>query len=141
MNSANPSSRVIAALIDLAVVGSVYMLAILAGELVPEGDIDEAAVFLPRMAIAFGLLSLTFLYYFVGEWRHGQTVGKKLLGLRVLMADGSPRTKWAITWRTVFRVIDYQFMGLVGLIFIIATPERQRIGDAMARTVVVSERS
>ena len=140
MTLANPVPRVLAGLIDFAIVGSVYVLAILAGELVPEGDIDEANVFLPRMAIALGLLILTFLYYFVGEYRHGQTVGKKLLGLRVEMADGSPRTKWAITWRTVFRFIDFQFMGLVGLIFIIATPERQRIGDAMARTVVLSER-
>ncbi len=140
MTLANPVPRVLAGLIDIALVGSVYVLAILAGELVPEGDIDEANVFLPRMAIAVGLLIMTFLYYFVGEYRHGQTVGKALLGLRVEMADGSPRTKWAITWRTVFRVIDFQFMGLVGLIFIIATPERQRIGDAMARTVVLSER-
>lgn len=140
MTLANPVPRVLAGLIDIAIVGSVYVLAILAGELVPEGDIDEANVFLPRMAIALGLLLLTFLYYFGGEYRTGQTVGKKLLGLRVEMADGSPRTKWAITWRTVFRVIDFQFMGLVGLIFIIATPERQRIGDAMARTVVLSER-
>ena len=140
MTRANPIQRVLAALIDIAVVVSVYVLAILAGELVPEGDIDEASVLLPRMAIALGLLTLTFLYFFVGEYRHGRTLGKRLLGLRVEMADGSPRTKWAITWRTVFRVIDYQFMGLVGLIFIIATPERQRIGDAMARTVVLSER-
>lgn len=140
MTTANPIPRVLAALVDIGVIGSVYVLAILAGELIPEGDIDEAQVFLPRMLIAVGLLSLTFLYFFVGEYRHGQTVGKKLFRLRVVMADSSPRTKWAITWRTVFRVIDYQFMGLVGLIFVIATPERQRIGDAMARTVVVSER-
>lgn len=140
MSPANRIPRILAALVDIGVIGSVYVLAILAGELVPEGDIDEARVFLPRMAIALGLVSLTFLYFFVGEYRHGQTVGKKLFRLRVVMADGSPRTKWAIAWRTVFRVIDYQFMGLVGLIFIVATPERRRIGDAMASTMVVSER-
>lgn len=140
MKPASPAPRIAAALVDIAIIGVVYVLAILAGELVPEGDINEADVFLPRLAIAVGLLTLTFLYFFVPEFRTGQTIGKRLLGLRVVRADGSARTKWSIAWRTVFRVIDYQFMGLVGLIFIIATPERQRIGDAMARTIVVSER-
>jgi uncharacterized RDD family membrane protein YckC len=140
MTPASPAPRVAAALIDAAVVGVVYALAIVVGALVPEGDIDKPSVLLPRAGIAVGLLALTFLYYFVPEYRTGQTLGKRLVGLRVVMADGSARTKWSIAWRTVFRFVDYQFMGLVGLIFIIATPERQRIGDAMAHTIVVSER-
>jgi uncharacterized RDD family membrane protein YckC len=41
----------------------------------------------------------------------GQTLGKRLLGLRVLMRDGRPATVSAVSARTVLRLIDNTLVG------------------------------
>ena len=68
----------------------------------------------PAIVVALGvgrslsvfLISLTLTYFFIGEARWGQTLGKRLLGLRVLMRDGRPATASAVSARTVFRLGD-----------------------------------
>ena len=82
-----------------------------------------------------------FLYYFLTEALTGRTLGKAVLGLRVVRADdGSDPSPWAIAGRTVLRVVDALpiFYGL-GAFVILVNPSRQRIGDLAARTVVVAD--
>ena len=55
----------------------------------------------PAIAFALGvgrsleifLVSLTLAYFFICEALWGQTIGKRVLGLRVLMRDGRPRPR------------------------------------------------
>jgi len=131
----------VAAVVDSALIASIYVAAIFVGELVPEGDINEADVFFPRMAIAVGVLLLTFLYFSIPETLYGRTPGKAVMGLRVVMEDGSKAGRGAIITRTLFRLIDYQFAGLLGGLLVLVTRRRQRLGDIVARTVVVSDRA
>jgi uncharacterized RDD family membrane protein YckC len=96
---------------------------------VSDVPIDEAAI---------GFISLGSLSYFlVCEALWGQTAGKRLLGLRVVSADGGAASPRQVAWRTVLRVVDGLF--LIGLIVMFASGRRrQRVGDLAARTVVVA---
>jgi uncharacterized RDD family membrane protein YckC len=87
-------------------------------------------------AVVFVALALG--YYFVLEAWAEQTVGKRLLGLRVLSAGGRRPSVWAVAGRTLLRIVDWlPALYLVGFITMLATgTRRQRIGDLAARTAV-----
>ena len=89
-----------------------------------------------------GLLLLTawFNYFAFCEWRWGQTVGKNMLGLRVIAGDGG-RLGWnAAALRNLLRLADFP-LALVGIDYAIVnrSPRRQRLGDRAADTLVVRE--
>lgn len=83
-------------------------------------------------------LAVVLLYYFVFEVAVGQSVGKRLLGLRVARADGSRPSAAAIAVRTLLRLVDWlPALYLVGFIAMLATGvRRQRLGDLAAKTRV-----
>lgn len=90
---------------------------------------------------AFVWIAGVFLYYFACEALTSRTLGKALLGLRVVRADdGGVPGRGAIAARTVLRIVDALpfFYGL-GAFVIVVNPSRQRIGDLAARTVVVAD--
>ena len=122
--------RMLAALVDLAIVaagGAAILLA--AGMLAGDGGSLGA----PLAGVVVGW---ALYYYFACESGGGQTVGKRLTGLRVVREDGSPAEMREIAVRTVLRVVD---TALVGLIAMLATGERRaRVGDLAAGTMIVS---
>jgi uncharacterized RDD family membrane protein YckC len=85
------------------------------------------------------VLGITLLYFFVAESLTGQTLGKKLTGIRVVRRDGGKAGAGAIFVRTLLRVIDalpaFYLLGLV-TILLSGKSRRQRIGDIAANTVV-----
>jgi uncharacterized RDD family membrane protein YckC len=123
--------RVLAAVIDLLVILAGGFVLGLATGVLAGGD----AKFGPGMqavAVAWALY-----YYFALESGAGQTLGKKVMKLRVLRADGAPVGLREVAIRTVLRVVDGLFLYLVGLVVMLATGERrQRLGDLAAGTVV-----
>ena len=77
-------------------------------------------------------------YYFLCESLTGQTLGKRILGLKVVRVDGQPLAPSKVAARTVLRLIDQQLAGLVGMLtMILSGGRRQRLGDLAARTAVV----
>jgi uncharacterized RDD family membrane protein YckC len=101
-------------------------------------------------AWAAGMLVLAFFaiiwgYFVLFEtlWS-GQTPGKRMMGLRVIREDGRPVRFFEAFVRNILRfVID--FMPLpsfaVGVVCTIFSPKSKRVGDYVAGTVVVKERS
>jgi len=71
------------------------------------------------------------------EATQGATLGKRILGLRVVKIDGSPIGWSESIIRNLLRIIDGLFAYLVGAILIWTSPQRQRLGDRVAKTVVV----
>lgn len=68
----------------------------------------------------------------------GQTVGKRTLGLRVVSADGAPVGWLPAIVRNLLRTVDMLPFGYaVGLLATLADPHARRLGDMVARTVVV----
>lgn len=87
------------------------------------------------------LITAASLVYFGGlESAWGGTVGKRVVGLQVAMADGSPLTGHAVLIRTICRLIDGILFYAVGAVLVWSSPRRQRLGDRWAGTVVVRTR-
>jgi len=94
----------------------------------------------PIVALTVLGLVVWFLYFTLLEGRYGQTVGKMALSIKVVReADGAPIDYGEAAVRTVLRIIDGLFDYLVGAIFIWTSDKKQRLGDRVAHTVVVSK--
>jgi uncharacterized RDD family membrane protein YckC len=129
--------RVAAALIDGIVVLLLFVLVgLVTGDAETSGS--SASVELEGAeAVVWGLLG--FGYYFATEARWGQTLGKRLRGVRVARLDGSPADTGPVAIRTLLRIIDVlPFLYLIGFtVMVTAGKGRQRLGDMAAGTAVV----
>jgi uncharacterized RDD family membrane protein YckC len=128
--------RIGAALIDLVLLGG---LGLILGLTIGEYSFAGPGFTVLLTGTRFLLyLALVLLYYFAAEATSGQTVGKRLLGLRVVRTDGSRPSVGAIAGRTLLRIVDWlPLLYLVGFVVALATgPRRQRVGDLAAKTVV-----
>jgi uncharacterized RDD family membrane protein YckC len=123
--------RVLAALIDLLIVGAGYALILAAAGKLSEADAGGA---LTAVGIGWALY-----YYFACESGSGQTVGKRALNIRVVRTDGAPAGMREIGIRTVLRLVDGLFLYGVGLVVMLVTRERRgRLGDLAGETMIVS---
>jgi uncharacterized RDD family membrane protein YckC len=86
---------------------------------------------------------IPFVYYIVMEAMWGATLGKMALGLRVVKLDGASIGWGEAVVRNLLRIVDgipYFVPYLLGAILIWTSPTRQRLGDRVAKTVVVRAR-
>jgi len=120
------SKRTIAALLDSVIIG---LFGIPAFTLQASGHaIIGTTVY---------MLIVGFLYYFLLEGLFACTIGKSLLKLRVLGTDGDPCSWSASFKRNVLRFLDWlPFFYIIGEISILASHNRQRVGDRVAATIV-----
>jgi uncharacterized RDD family membrane protein YckC len=93
------------------------------------------------------LFALIGLWYWVirPHSHHGQTFAMKWFGLRVISKQGGPANMAQLFIRWICLLIDsapwfWPVSGLVGLIVMLCSRYRQRIGDHVARTFVVDAR-
>jgi uncharacterized RDD family membrane protein YckC len=83
-------------------------------------------------------------YWVIRPYSHnGQTFAMKWFGLRVISKNGGPATSTQLFIRWIGLIFDsapwmWPFVGLLGLIVMLCSRYRQRIGDHMARTLVVA---
>jgi uncharacterized RDD family membrane protein YckC len=124
--------RVLAAIVDLAIVGAGSLVILFAADALSSDTGDV------RGALSAVILGWALYYYFALESGDGQTLGKKLMKLRVVRADGRPVGMNEVAVRTVLRVVDGIGLYIVGLIVMLATGQRrQRLGDMAAGTIIV----
>jgi uncharacterized RDD family membrane protein YckC len=109
-----------------------------------------AGLFVAMIPLAFlgpvGM-GLWMILLFLAQWLYpvlfevlgsGQTLGKRVLRLRVLMADGLPVTWEASLLRNLLRVVDaLPGAYTVGLASTLFSRDFQRVGDLVAGTLVV----
>ncbi len=135
---ATPLARALAWSVDAAAIG-------LASYVVSR--VAQLAGFLGRdVAQALGLVlffAISVAYGIVLEWRwRGQTIGKRLLGLRAIDAQGLRLQFPQIALRNLLRFVDaIPLLYLVGGLAAFLSPRGQRLGDLAANTVVARERS
>lgn len=80
--------------------------------------------------VFYDLLSEMFL--------NGQSVGKKVMGIKVISLNGDRATFSQYLIRWLFRIVDFSFSGsLVALITVAVSEKKQRLGDIVAGTVLV----
>ncbi len=87
----------------------------------------------------FVVLALQFVYFTALEGRFGQTLGKFVSEVKVVREDGSPIGYRAAALRTILRLIDFlPVLYGVGALLIWSSDKRQRLGDVVAHTIVIS---
>lgn len=89
--------------------------------------------------LGWGWSWLSWLVYFIAlEALFGATLGKYLLGLRVTTLAGRRPTVRQVLVRNLARLVDgLPVLYLVGACAVWLSPTRQRVGDRIARTLVV----
>ncbi|RLM45127.1 RDD family protein [Haloarcula sp. Atlit-47R] len=96
-----------------------------------------AQVRLAFLGSLFGLV-IGFGYYIYLEGTYGQTVGKMALDIVVVTEDGDPIEYGPAAIRTVLRIVDaLPAFYLIGIVAVLVTDRKQRLGDIVADTVVV----
>ncbi len=131
-------ARVFAHVIDVLIILVAEYVAVVTAGILSVTSIAFLAI--PLWAIF--AVSFIFLYFILLEsfW-NGQTIGKKAVGIRARMADGTAITSLAAIGRNLLRVADFlPGMYFVGLLAMFTTPRSQRLGDLVANTVVTYER-
>jgi uncharacterized RDD family membrane protein YckC len=132
-------SRIVAALIDFALMAGVFVImAVLFGDSDASSGDDGSSFNLSLNGAPFIIFIVIVLgYYFVLESQRGQTIGKMVMGLRVAAVDGELSAQKVLI-RTLLRIIDsLPFLYLIGFIVMLTSGRKQRIGDMAAGTVVV----
>ncbi len=84
-------------------------------------------------------LVIIFGYFIFLEWLSGFTIGKYMLKMRVVTNEGKKITFKQSLVRNFGRLIDgLPCFNILGIVSIAKSATRQRIGDKLARTVVIS---
>lgn len=111
----------------------------LTGELqMTGGQVSADLTGLPALLAFVGWLGLAIGYHTLLEWRSGRTIGKRLVAIRVVQADGSPLTFRAALYRNLLRLVDWLPMFyVVGIVGVLTSDANQRLGDRLAETLVV----
>src|SRR3954447_4572675 len=87
---------------------------------------------------------LVFGYPVLCEARwHGRTIGKRMLGLRVVTVEGAPVAFRHAAIRAMVAVVDFLIppLGVAATFSVLLTPRSQRLGDLFAGTIVLRERT
>jgi uncharacterized RDD family membrane protein YckC len=131
-------SRIVAVAIDLAVYWGAYV--VLAVVLVSAtASLDEAAA--AAVTVSTLLLLLVGLPVAVETLSRGRSLGKVILGLRVVRDDGGPiRFRHALVRGAVGAVEIQLTVGTIASIASLVSARGRRIGDLFAGTLVVRER-
>ncbi|MEI8281604.1 MAG: RDD family protein [Armatimonadota bacterium] len=136
-------SRALAHFIDcliiLATIILLYVLVILFAGLTFGVLPDLSYIAIGVVAFVVSLLPFAYFVFFEGFW-NGQTIGKRMAGIRVRMADGTPITFAASTGRNLLRVADFlPVLYFLGTVAMFVNPKLQRVGDLVAGTIVTHE--
>lgn len=133
---ASVGERILAYLIDSLLLGAWAIAALfLIGYAFDDGSFGEV-----RFGIIILLVVIPFLFYhLVSEaYLNGQSVGKRALGIRVVLLDGSQPTIGAYLLRWVFRLVDILLTnGILAVVMVAVNGKGQRLGDLAAGTAVV----
>lgn len=144
---ASPVSRGLALIVDLAVILAILIVVSTAINIFSAtvASLPYIGEFLADFGSGFIILFsfvLVMLYGAFFEWLwKGQTVGKRLMHLRVVDERGLALTSGQIVMRNLFRLLDIlpSAFYLVGGVSCVFTKRCQRIGDIAAGTVVIRE--
>lgn len=129
--------RMIAGLIDLApgflIAGAMYDISV--SETVLYWPGNGVAKALPAMRPGFVVIVVTLAHTTLFEFVTARSIGKWLTGLYVAELSGRPAPAGPCAVRAFSRVFDL-FAPLM-LVLAVISPARQRLGDILARTIVV----
>jgi len=133
--------RIAAYLIDglvLGVVNAVAYLTVIAMTASAGGSGNESAALTAMLAALVLVIVLDGIYFVAQEGTSGQTLGKRVVGTKVVKADGSEMSVEAAFIRYFFLLLaSFAVGGLLTVLMVALSDTKQRIGDRVAGTIVV----
>jgi uncharacterized RDD family membrane protein YckC len=129
--------RILATIVDGLVFGALFtVMTALFGSITSVGFANWNGSMPALPSVLYGVIVV--LYYILMEGYLGQTVGKMVLGIKVVREDnGEVPGLGGATIRTLLRIIDSLFSYLVAFIAVLISGKNQRLGDMAAHTLVV----
>jgi uncharacterized RDD family membrane protein YckC len=130
--------RGLAYILDVLIVVVYTLIMTIVGALMNSGgDGDTYETWVYVLGVILGLPAL--LYDFLFEvFANGQSIGKKVMNIKVVKLDGTQPSIGAYALRWILRPVDFLVaMPLVALISVMATKNSQRLGDLAAGTTVI----
>jgi uncharacterized RDD family membrane protein YckC len=141
MTIASIPKRLLADIIDLAIFLSLFIIIYL-GLLIQydsfhgkTGNGYRVGLVVPVISVYFTLLISWTVFIILSEFMNGQSIGKRFAKIKVVREDLSNTTIFQTMIRHLFDTID--MLLLVGLVIAFTNKDRQRIGDLVAKTIVV----
>lgn len=127
-------SRVAADLIDLAIKFGYYIFSYV---------VIFAFAYMrsyPLMIVAAFLLFIPLIFYSLifETFMQGQTIGKKVLKIKVVKLDGQQASFSSYLVRWLFIFVDFfPVFPIIGLLCVAMSKRQQRVGDMIAQTTVI----
>jgi uncharacterized RDD family membrane protein YckC len=130
--------RAVGALIDITVILAGYVL----GMIMWAATLSQFDTALSTaVLIIFTVLAIVGYPLIIETATRGRSVGKIVMGLRVVSDDGGPERFRQVLFRALAALVEiWMLFGSPAVICSILSPKAKRIGDIFAGTVVVSER-
>jgi uncharacterized RDD family membrane protein YckC len=100
---------------------------------------DNDLPFMYNLSAVYLLLFAPILIYhlFFEVVMNGQSIGKKVMSIRVISDKGGRPALHQYLIRWLLRPFDFFFFGLVGLLTVLNTKKNQRLGDLAAGTIII----
>jgi len=127
--------RILARLIDLGVFVLIFLLGMFTAgvtNLFVEGS--GLAIILIIYAVLFVFYDLVFEIFM-----NGQSIGKRIMKIKVISLNGARPSVGQYLLRWVFRIVDFALIepGLIALITAAVSEKPQRVGDIVAGTMLI----
>ncbi|MCD0487022.1 RDD family protein [Pedobacter sp. MC2016-14] len=124
--------RLAASSIDLGIFWILYFLGVLIALSIGQKDETVIIVLVVIYASCFIFYSLLCEIFM-----NGQSVGKKILKIKVISLDGGQPGLGQFAIRWLFRILDVYTTGVIGITTIVMTDKKQRVGDIVAGTTLI----
>ncbi|HDS46411.1 MAG TPA: RDD family protein [Methanomicrobia archaeon] len=140
---ASLGSRAVALIIDYIILGIIIWVITVpfgAAALISMRTLRDPMAFSGAAVLAVSAISMIIwlLYFTYLEGSSGQTLGKRVMNIKVTKESGESLTFVDALIRTLCRIIDMlPTLYIFGIIIILLTDKNQRIGDLAAHTTVV----
>ncbi len=128
--------RIVAGLIDYAILFAYFIIVSLS---ISFSKMDSSTT-----AIIFFVAFLPFCFYSLASelLLQGQSVGKRVMKIKVISLNGERASFSQYLIRWLFRLIDiWFFSGLIAIITIAVSQRKQRLGDLVAGTTLVKTKA
>lgn len=99
-------------------------------------DMDNWSIIAVLLLFYFPVMFYSLIFEAIME---GQTIGKRIMKIKVVKIDGYQASLSDFVIRWFFRIVDLNIMsGVIALISIVSSSKNQRLGDITAGTAVIS---
>jgi len=127
--------RVSARLIDFGIFLLVFIVFALVFQMMGVFGGNGIVSYIPLIIYAVGFVFYDLLFEI---FMNGQSIGKRILKIKVISLDGAQPSLGQYFIRWVFRIVDFVLTQWLGaLICVAVTENKQRIGDIVAGTTLI----